>query len=54
MTPAKLIHKIVTREAKRARRPQVYKCNREEFLWQVYQVEGMPGLVDKWHDVTYS
>ena len=53
MTPAKLIHKIVTREAKRARRPQVYMCNREEFLWQVYQVEGMAGLVDMWQDVTY-
>lgn len=54
MTPAKLIHKIVTREARRARRPQVYMCNREKFLWQLYQVEGMPGLVELWQDVTYS
>jgi len=53
MTPAKMIRKIVTREAKHAKRPEVYKCNREEFLWQVYQVEGMPGLIEMWQDVTY-
>ena len=54
MTPAKLIHKIVTREAMRARRPQVYMCNWEDFLWQLYRVVGMPGLVVKWQDVTYN
>jgi len=49
-----MIQKIVTREAHRAKRPEVYTCNREEFLWQVYQVEGMPGLVEKWQNVTYN
>lgn len=54
MTPAKMIQKIVTREARHAKRPEVYTCNRMEFLWQVYQVEGMPGLVEKWQNVTHN
>jgi hypothetical protein len=46
MTAQQYIHKIVIKEARRAKRPEIYVKNRAEYLWEIYWAEGFAGLVE--------
>jgi hypothetical protein len=46
MKAHQLIEKVVAREARRAKRPEVFSKNRAAFLWEVYHVEGYEGLFE--------